>query len=74
MTEVRYSEEQYVCACLISFSDVISVLTEIQEFHENTSRGSRVVPRGLTRRTDGRIDMTKPILAFDNSANAPKKK
>ena len=35
------------------------------QFHENLSSGSRVVPCGLT-------DMTKLMVAFPNSANAPK--
>ena len=34
-------------------------------FHENSSKGSPVVPRGQT-------DMTKPIVAFRNFATAPK--
>ena len=33
-------------------------------FHVNPSSGRRVVP-------DGRTDMTKLIVAFDNFANAP---
>jgi len=39
------------------------------KFHENPSSWSRVVPCG---RTDRRTDMTKPIVAFRNFANAPK--
>ena len=39
------------------------------EFHENPSIGGRVVLCGLT---DKRTDMTKPIVAFRNSANAPR--
>jgi hypothetical protein len=39
------------------------------KLHQNPSRGSRVVP---CRRTDGRRDMTKVIVAFRNFANAPK--
>ena len=35
------------------------------KFHENLTSGSRVVPRGRT-------DMTKFMVAFPNSANAPK--
>jgi len=38
-------------------------------FHENPSSGSRVFP---CRQTDGRAEMTKPIVAFRNFANAPK--
>jgi len=38
-------------------------------FHEYSSVGSRVNPRG---RTDGQTDMTKLIVAFRNFANAPK--
>jgi hypothetical protein len=38
------------------------------KFHENSSRGRRVVPR---RQTDGRTDMTKIIVNFRNFANAP---
>ena len=40
------------------------------KFHEYRSCGSRVV---LCRRTDRQTDMTKLIVAFHNSANAPKK-
>ena len=40
------------------------------KFHKNPSNGSRVFPCG---RTDRRTDMTKPIVAFRNFANAPKK-
>ena len=36
------------------------------KFNENPSSGSRVIPCGRT-------DMTKPIVAFRNFANAPKK-
>jgi len=39
------------------------------KFHINPSSGSRVVPCG---EKDGRTDMTKLIVAFRNSANAPK--
>jgi len=38
-------------------------------FQENPSSGNRVVPCG---RTDGQIDMMKPIDAFCNFANASK--
>jgi hypothetical protein len=38
-------------------------------FHENASRGSRVVPCG---RTDGQTDMAKLTVAFRNFANASK--
>jgi len=40
------------------------------KFHENPTNGSRVI---LTRRTDGRTDMKKLLLAFQNFANASKK-
>jgi len=40
------------------------------KFHENPSTGSRVVPRGQAERRTA--DITKLILAFRNSANAPK--
>jgi len=44
------------------------------KFHENPSRGSRVVPRGrMDGRTDGRTDVTMLTLAFRNFSNAPKK-
>ena len=33
------------------------------KFHENPSSGSRVIPCG---RTDGRPDMTEPIVSFRN--------
>jgi hypothetical protein len=39
------------------------------KFHENPSSGSQVVPCG---QTDGRTDMTKPIDALLNFANALK--
>jgi hypothetical protein len=39
------------------------------KFHENPSRGSRVVPRGKTER---QTNMTKLIFAFRNFANEPK--
>jgi hypothetical protein len=39
------------------------------KFHENTSCGSPIVPRG---RTDRRKDMTKLIMTFRNFAIAPK--
>jgi hypothetical protein len=38
------------------------------EFHQNPSKGSRVVP---CRRTDVRTEMTKLIVAFCNFANVP---
>ena len=38
--------------------------------HETPSSGHRIVSCG---RTDGRTDVTKPIVAFLNTANAPKK-
>jgi hypothetical protein len=39
------------------------------KFHVNPSSGSRIVPCG---QTDGWTDMTNLIVAFCNSANAPK--
>jgi hypothetical protein len=43
------------------------------KFDENPSSGSRVVPsENPEGRTDGRIDMTKPLTAFRDLANAPK--
>jgi hypothetical protein len=39
------------------------------KFYENPSRGSRVVPCGLT---DGRTGVTKTIVTFRNFANWPK--
>jgi hypothetical protein len=43
------------------------------KFHPNPSRGSGVVSRGQTdERTNGRIDMTKLIVAFRNFTDAPK--
>jgi len=38
-------------------------------FHENSSSGSQVVPRG---QTNGRTDMTKVIFTFNNFASVPK--
>jgi hypothetical protein len=40
------------------------------KFYQNSYSGSRVVPCGIT---DGRIDMSKLIVAFCNSANVPNK-
>jgi len=40
------------------------------KFHENPSRGRRVVACG---QMDGQTGMTKPIVAFCSFANAPKK-
>jgi len=40
------------------------------KFHGNPSTGGRVVPCGRTERRTA--DITKLILAFRNSANAPK--
>jgi hypothetical protein len=43
------------------------------EFRENPSSWGRVVPCGQTDgRAVGRTDMTKPIVAFRNFANALK--
>ena len=39
------------------------------KFHENSSRGNRVVTRD--RQTNGRTGITKLTVAFCNSANAP---
>ena len=39
------------------------------QFNENPSSGSRAVPSG---QTDGKIDLTKLIVAFRNVSNAPK--
>jgi len=39
------------------------------KFHENLSRGSRVVPCG---KIDGRTDLSKQLVAFQNFANALK--
>ena len=39
------------------------------KFHKNSCSGSRVVPCG---RPDGQTNMTKPIVASRNFANAPK--
>jgi hypothetical protein len=48
------------------------------KFHENSSRGNRIVPRGhadrqtdTQRETDGQTDMMKLIVAFRNFANGP---
>jgi hypothetical protein len=70
----------YLYVCKVSF---IFVLTIIKlefyrqifkehsniKFHENPSSESRVV---LCRKTDGRTEMTKLIVAFRNFANASK--
>jgi len=40
------------------------------KFHENPSKGSRVVSCGRTH-TDRRTDMTKLTVGFRNFANAP---
>ena len=47
------------------------------KFYGNPSIGSRVVPCGqsdrkMDGRADGRVDVTKLIVAFRNFANAPK--
>jgi len=39
------------------------------KFHEDSSRGNRIVPCG---ETDGRTDMTKLMVAFGNFTKAPK--
>ena len=42
------------------------------KFHENPVSGSRIVPCGqMGGWTERRKDMTKPIVAFRNFANAP---
>jgi hypothetical protein len=48
------------------------------KYHENQSSGSPAVPCGRMKRqtdenTDVQTDMTKPIFAFSNFANEPKK-
>ena len=52
----------------LEFSRQIFEKSSDIKFDENPSSGSRVVPCG---QTDGRTDMTKLIVAFRNSANAP---
>jgi hypothetical protein len=52
------------------FSRQIFEKSSNTKFYENPSSGSRVVP---CRRTDGRTDMTKPIVGFHNFVKAPKK-
>jgi len=42
------------------------------KFHEDPSSGSRIVPMLTSGRKEGRTDMTKTIVAFRKSANAPK--
>ena len=60
----------FSCQILIKleFSQYIFEKYSNINFHENPSSGSRVV----TRATDEQTDMTKPIVAFRNLANAPK--
>ena len=53
----------------LEFSRQIFEKYSNKKCHENTSSGSRTVPRGGT---DRRTDMTKLILALRNFANAPK--
>jgi len=53
----------------LEFSQQIFEKSSNIKFHENPSSGSPVVPYG--QRTDGRTDMTKLIVAFQNFANAP---
>jgi hypothetical protein len=53
----------------LDFSRQIFKKSSNIQFHQNPSSGSRVVP---CRQTDGWTDMTKRIVAFRNSANAPK--
>ena len=61
------------CSCRIlvklEFSRQIFEKDSDLKFHQNPSSGSRVFP---CERTDGRTDMTKLIVAFRNSTNAPK--
>jgi hypothetical protein len=62
---------RYCCQILmkLEFSRRIFKKYPKIEFHENPSRGSRVVQCQMT---DRQTDMTKLIAAFSNSANAPK--
>ena len=41
------------------------------KFYQNPSSRSRVVPCGLTRRTDGQTDISKLTVVFCNFANTP---
>jgi hypothetical protein len=50
--------------CSTDFSKIPQI-----KFHENSPSGCGVV---TCRRTDRRTDMTKPIAALRNFANAPK--
>ena len=55
----------------IEFSQQIFEKSINVKFHQNVSSGSRV-PHGQTDKlTNGRTDMTKPIVAFRNFVDAP---
>jgi hypothetical protein len=54
----------------VEFSRQIYEKYSNNEFNENASSGSRVVPRGPT---NGQTDKGKLIVALCNFANAPKK-
>jgi len=62
---------RYSCQILtkIKYSRQIFEKYSRTKFHENQFIGSQVVP---CRRTDGRTDMTKLLVAFRNFADAPK--
>jgi len=66
---------RYSCQYLMKFELSRKIFQKYSNirFHENPSSGSRVVPNRQTdRRTDGRADMNKLIVASRNFANAPK--
>jgi hypothetical protein len=69
---IKMSSGLYIKLFLSGFNNTLIFLTTVRKilkFHENPSSVCRVIPCG---RTDGRTDMTKPIVDFRNFANAPK--
>ena len=65
---------RYSCQALMTleFTGRIFEKCSNVKFHENSLGGSRDVPCGQTGGwTERRTDMTKPVIAFRNFANAP---
>jgi hypothetical protein len=63
----NFIENEYFSTYFLRSSDI--------KYHENQSSVSPVVCSMRTdEKTDGQTDMTKPIFAFSNSTNKPKRK